>query len=354
MENAATTEFDLDEELARLEKERQRSTDSGTTGADEGATREDGQGEKQPSFRDYILDSATFCKTDFPGKRYYLGHIIGEQQIILIPGWRGTGKTWFCLSLGDAMTRGLSFGPWAAGESVPVMYIDGELPPGDLQERIFQLNPRQEREHPLYLYNDCLMSSKGVKRASLLDEVWRHDLKDALIGLGVKVVFFDNISSLTPGIDENAKQAWDPVNQWLLELRFSGITSALPHHTAKNGTQRGTSGREDNVDMSIILKHPPDYTPDRGCDFVVSFSKARVPGKYLSELAEVRFTLGVNAGGFPEWTWANAQSVLKDQIIAMLQDGYKQSEIASICGCDKGYVSRVKTAAIKAGFLKKN
>jgi hypothetical protein len=294
------------------------------------------------SLTDLIQDADAFLKTEFPDKRYYLGHIIGEQQIILIPGWRGAGKTWFAMSIANAITYGQSFGPWASGESVPVLYVDGELPPGDLQERIKYLNGNQERRSPLYIYNDCQISGTGVKRASLLDPAWQKDLKEAVLDLGVKIIFFDNISSLSPGIDENTKIAWDPVNQYLLDLRFSGVASVLLHHTSKQGGQRGTSGREDNIDMTIDLKHPPSYTPDMGCEFVVSFSKSRTPNRYLSDLKAVRFKLTESENRTALWSWTLDKSATRDEIISLLKDGVSNKEISATCNVTPGYVSRVK------------
>jgi predicted ATP-dependent serine protease len=300
------------------------------------------EAERGASLKDLIQDSDSFLKTDFPEKRYYLGHIIGEQQLILLPGWRGTGKTWFALSMADAISRGEPFGPWAAGDSVPVLYIDGELPPGDLQQRITYLNINQDRQSKLYIYNDCQISGMGIKRASLLDTAWQKDLKDAVLDLGVKVIFFDNISSLTPGIDENAKVAWDPVNQYLLDLRFSGVSAILLHHTSKNGGQRGTSGREDNIDMTIDLKHPPSYTPDLGCEFIVSFSKTRTPNRYLSEIKSIRFKLSEDEKRSAMWSWSFDKSATRDEIIKLLKENVSNKDIAATCNVTPSYVSRIK------------
>lgn len=308
--------------------------------------------DRGPAFSDYIQDAKDFCKEEFPEKKYYLGHIIGEQQIILLPGWRGAGKTWFALSLADHITKGIPFGPWSIGESVPVLYVDAELPPGDLQQRIKYLNANQERKSPLYIYNDCLMNSKGVNRASLLDPIWQKDLKETAIDLGVKVIFFDNISSLSPGIDENAKVAWDPVNQYLLSLRFAGITSVMLHHTGKGGGQRGTSGREDNTDMTIDLKQPSGYSPEMGCEFIISFSKSRVPAKYLPELKEINFKLTERETGLYEWGWLYAKTATREKIIELLREDVPNKEIATECGVTPAYVSRIKKDAKLEGILR--
>jgi hypothetical protein len=97
------------------------------------------------------------------------------------------------------------------------------------------------------------------------------------------------LASVAGGLDENSRKDWDPVNQWLLELRFAGITTIMLHHTGKGGAQRGTSAREDNLDCSIILKSPPDYSPEDGARFICHFSKARVRSADLVKIQDTQF-----------------------------------------------------------------
>lgn len=312
------------------------------------------QEQREPRPADFIMSAEEFCRRDFPKRQYHLTPIIPEMGIVLLPGWRGTGKTWLALSILDAVSRGTGLGPWSAGKAAPCLYVDAELPPGDLKERLTAINPNHNRRAPFFIYNDCEMTSHGVRRASFLDEAWRQLMKEMLMDLSVKLVCFDNISSLSPGIDENSKQSWDVINQWLLELRFAGICSLLPHHTGKGGAQRGTSGREDNVDLTLMLKHPPNYSPEMGCDFIATVEKARVPAEHLSALADVRMTLVSNSDGTVEWRWGNAKGEMKKVILEMLRSGASYDEIVEATGVTKGYISRIKKEAVTDGLLSKN
>ena len=113
------------------------------------------------------------------------------------------------------------------------------MAPQDTQERIFSQDQDGNKESPLYVYSDAYASSQGLPRANLLNSEWRKAMLELLLFFKVKVWAIDNIASLTPGIDENSKQEWDPINQWLLELRFNGITSILAHHTNRAGGSGG-------------------------------------------------------------------------------------------------------------------
>lgn len=308
---------------------------------------------QRPTILDCVLYASELQSVKLPDKTMFLCPIIEEGRIIIIVGWRGVGKTWFAVSLIDAITRGLDFGPWEFKTATSCLYLDGEMAIQDIQARYKALNPTGEHIAPLVFYSDSYASSLGMPRASLLNRQWRAEMKKALLDLGIKVFIIDNIASLAPGIDENSKQAWDPINQWLIDLRFSGITTILLHHTNKDGGQRGTSAREDNVDLSIVLKQPPDYTPDCGADFIVSFAKSRVTFVDLPKLQDCRFTL-TEVEGAQIWKWRNVKSEIKEEAIRMIDQGMDYKDIAAALGISKGRVSQIKSAAIKSEVLDAN
>ena len=166
----------------------------------------------------------------------------------------------------------------------------------------------------------------------------------------IRLWVVDNIASLSGGIDENSKKDWDPINSWLLQLRFLGITTLLLHHTNKTGGQRGTSAREDNIDVSICLKKPFDYTPEDGAKFIVSFQKARISTKYLSAISDTQFHLVQDGDGLV-WTHGNVKKETRIEVLKLFDEGMKNQEIVDALGVSKGYVSKIKNAAIKEGIL---
>jgi putative DNA primase/helicase len=298
-----------------------------------------------------ILDSNDFVCLEIPAKRNFIKPWLKDNHIILISGNRGVGKSWFGLSAFDHVTQKKKFGIWEAETSVPSLYIDGEMAAFDVQDRLKLLNPTiPSRQSPLYIYSDAFANGLGMPRANLLNDGWREAVKQFALSKNVKLIGFDNISSLAPGIDENVKFEWDPINQWLLNLRFLGISTILFHHTNKEGGQRGTSAREDNIDTSIILQRPPDYHAEEGAKFIVKFQKARVGLSDLSLLADIEFTLTQNGSGLI-WTYGSVKRKTQVEILKMIDEGISQSEIGRILGVDRSYVSRTKTKAIKDNLL---
>ena len=301
---------------------------------------------KKLTIQDIILSTGDLQKINFPPKKEYINPLIREGQIILISGWRGVGKTWFALSLANANTTGKRFGHWEIINSVPWLYLDGEMAIQDIQQRYRQLNPSGEEKAPLYFYSEAYANHLGLPRASLVNQEWRDNFKSVLLSMGIKIAVFDNIASLAPGIDENSKKDWDPINQYLLDLRFNGITSVLLHHVNKEGGQRGTSAREDNIDLSIMLKQPSGYLPEAGADFIASFSKARVAYADLNKLQDVRFTL-TEMDGDLTWEWRNVKAEIKQEVLRMIDQGMDYKDIASELGISKGRISQIKAEGKK-------
>lgn len=302
---------------------------------------------KQMSLDDIVMDLGQFCQIEMVERKTYLNPWLKASSINLISGWRGTGKTWFALSIVDAISRGEKYGPWLCVHPVRCLFLDGEMPPEDIQERKNDLNISSA----IQIYSDALANQYGLPRAHLGNESWRQKMRQILTTRKIKLWVADNLASLAPGLDENSRKDWDPINQWLLELRFAGISTIMLHHTNKDGGQRGTSAREDNIDISITLKSPHDYTPDDGARFVVHFSKARVRTGDLSLITDTEFRLVQDENGQCIWSFGGVKKERRREVLQMLDEGYKQSEIVENLGISKGHVSKIKTKAIKDGYL---
>jgi len=292
--------------------------------------------------KEALLTTDQMATMTFSKRKMLLMPFVWEQAIILIAGLRGLGKTFFAMGIADAITRAIGFGPWEAGSSVPCLYLDAEMVPQDGQERIVQMQMDTPRENPLIIYCDAHMSQLGFPRANLADEGWRAYMKGLLLDLGIRLWVVDNIGAVASGIDENSKQDWDPINQWLLELRFAGISTILIHHTNKEGGQRGTSAREDNLDVSILLRPPADHSPEDGTRFVVHFTKARIANKYLHMIGDVEMQLDE----FYSWRHQNVKRKKKEAIAQMLREGVAQNEIAREVGVTKSYVSKIASGRV--------
>jgi putative DNA primase/helicase len=307
--------------------------------------------EKPKTVEDAVIEAGEFARLEIGTKSSFVEPWLTEQSIGLISGWRGTGKTWLALSLLDAVTKGESFGPWRVETSVPCLFLDGEMPVGDIQERLNSLDPNPHRVCPLYVYSDCYANQLGLPRAHLAHENWRQTIKRILTIKGVKLWVIDNLASLASGLDESSKRDFDPINQFLLELRFQGISTIMLHHMNKEGGQRGTSAREDNIDFSISLKTPTDYTPEDGCRFILHFTKSRVRTKDLSLVADVEFRLAEDEASQALWVYGNVKQQRKREVLRLFDQGMDAKAICETVDLSKGYVSKIRKKAIEDGLI---
>jgi hypothetical protein len=301
-----------------------------------------------PTLDDVVMPISDFRALNIPARKHFLSPWLNKATIILVSGGRGDGKTFFGISAVEALKPGGVFGPWKSQNPARSCFVDGELPPADIIDRTKLLglsNP------DLFIYSDAYATTIGFPRACLCDPDWRNEIKAFLVDKKFEIVVFDNIASLAPGLDENSRKDWDPINQFLLDLRFAGITSILLHHTGKNGMQRGTSAREDNLDVSILLSRPPTYHTEDGARFICSFTKARVAHKDLHLIQDIEFQLAPDESGNYVWTYAPVKNQARKVVLEMLDQGVKQNDVASALGVSKGQVSKIRAKAIKDGLL---
>ena len=309
---------------------------------------------KAVSIEDIIIDVSEFRRIEIEHRGKLLAPFLKTESINQVYGWRGAGKTFFALGAIDAITRRQNFGPWVCEHSVPCLFVDGEMTVTDNHERFDDLGFLEgERESPFYFYSDHYANRLGLPRASLLNANWRDKIKAICKARNIGLLVLDNIASLTPGIDENAKKDWDPINQWLLELRYTGISTLLLHHESKEGKQRGTSAREDNLDISIRLKSPPDFIPEDGCRFIVHFTKARVRTADLKLIADTEFKLTTDEAGRFTWTHADVKASTKIEVLRLVNEGMTQKAISDDLAISKGYVSKIIRRATEEGLINK-
>ena len=230
-----------------------------------------------------VIGQKDFQNTKIPEPAKIISPWLTDGSISMIYGPKGAGKTWLALYIATAISAkkgmGQKIGPWEVMQRSGVLYIDGEMGEYDLQSRqkalIETIGPAG-KEYPFDFLTAAGFANKHGKQLNISTDEWRKALYDYIReNEQYQVLILDNIASLTPGINENEKEAWDPVNQWLLSLKHLNVATIFVHHAGKGGAQRGTSGREDAVDCTIKLTRPEGYKASQGCKFKVSFEKSR-------------------------------------------------------------------------------
>ncbi len=280
-------------------------------------------------------------------ERFLLEPWLISPSYSLLVAKRGLGKSWFSLAVAMAVASGTDMVHWHPPEPQGVLYIDGEMSSRQLQDRINGLAKGLPHiDENLYVLSVPHMVKCEKEPVSLAQEAWRREIRIYLKGHPyIKLVVFDNVSCLFSGLDENDKQQWDEPDAFFVALRSRGISSIVVHHTGKEASkgQRGSSSREDHVDVSLRLSGVSGHNPTDGCKLVTHFSKARcVHGEAIKsmqlDLEDIDGRLQFVQGEATE---------LQHKIMELHDSSmqYSVRQIADMVGCSKTTVQKTISRA---------
>ena len=297
-----------------------------------------------------IVSIAELLEMDIPPREMILSPIFQTQSLNMIHAYRGIGKTHVALEIAYAVASGGSFLKWTALKPRRVLYLDGEMPAGCIQERLATIVARSEIELPSSDYLRILTPDLQPLGLPDLSTTAGQVALDPYIQ-DVEFIVVDNISCLCRTGNENEAESWAPVQKWALRLRASGRSVLFIHHDGKNGGQRGTSKKEDLLDTVLGLKRPSDYEAEQGARFEVHFEKARHLLGDDTKPFEAILELDENGG--KTWAFKDMSEATFEKIVVMANEGLKQVDIAIELGVNKSTVCRAFKRAKGEGRLGK-
>jgi len=215
-----------------------------------------------------------FLDMQLPKREMLLAPFLPSQGLGLLYAKRGVGKTHVALGIACAVATGGIFLKWQAPRPRKVLYIDGEMPAAAMQERLLRISVTEDLKFPDP--NFFRLITPDLQEGAMPDLSTREGRNELMeLMKESELIIIDNISTLFRSGDENEADSWQPVQDWALELRRLGKSVLFIHHASKGGGQRGTSKREDILDVVMVLKQPQGYRQDQGASFEVNFEKTR-------------------------------------------------------------------------------
>lgn len=283
----------------------------------------------------YPLSLDDFMKLKMPEREFVLDNLLFEQGIAMVYAGRGIGKTWFALGIGYAIAAGGKFLRWQADRARRVLHVCGEMAAVDLRTRLGALALGGDRrpESGFYQILSADLLPSGLPDLALPEG--QSQLDRLMRVKSIEVVIFDNVSTLFRAGVENEAESWLPIQDWLLRLRRQGRTVILIHHAGKNGAQRGTSRREDVLDLVLKLSRPEGYTAVDGARFAITFEKARGLQGNAQDPFEAK--LQSDERGYV-WTVAFPK---EHEVIELHEEGCSLRGIAEKTGVPKTNVQRI-------------
>ena len=324
-----------------------------------------GQPPPRPPLAQFILTAEQLEALVIPPRPALLDQWLCEGDLGYIYAPRGVGKTWLAMALPGAISTRRPLGLWAAGEEappadtpatpeedpapapapapshIPVLYVDGEMALKHSKYRARGLD--LSKVH--HLHHEHLFNQSGTA-VNIGEPEDRQRLTQALIEQGYRVLILDNLSSLASGIDENKGTDYEPLANWLLDLRRRKITVIVIHHAGRNGMMRGHSKREDACSWIIELRNARQET-DPGAKFISHFAKpSRNTGDPLPDLLW-HFTTDKTTG-ITDIKCELAQVSEYEEFIQHVLDGVtSQKDIAEMMNKNKGTVSKWARKALQ-------
>lgn len=302
------------------------------------------QSQSHPELVWYCVND--FVKMDIPPREYLLHPWFPRQGLSMLYAARGVGKTYLAVLVAHIVATGGSLLGWSAPKPIPVLYIDGELPERDFQDRMLGIG-KGLGVHPHNLkivtpdHQHNGMPDLGTYRGQqVVDHLIDH--------LDVELIILDSLSCLVRSGRENDADGWQVIQDWLLRLRSRKKSVLLIHHAGKDGSQRGTSKREDILDTSIELKRSSDYSPEDGAQFELHFAKSR--GFYGPGARPCKMTM-IEKDGVITWSGSDLDEDTYSKVVSLAKEDLKQNEIAEIIGVDPSRVSRHIARARACGDL---
>lgn len=285
-----------------------------------------------------VSDVLEFMAKELPVRESILSPWMLTQSLSMIHSWRGTGKTHLSLGIAYAVASGGKFLTWEAPEARQVLFIDGEMPAYALQERlaaIIKANDKEPKAGMLQVVTPDLQTGFMPDLGTIDGQLAIDEITEP----GTTLIILDNLSSLVrSGGRENESESWLSVASWALQKRTQGKSVLFIHHSGKDGQQRGTSRREDQLDVVLSLRRPPDYIPGEGACFQVHYEKAR--HLFGDDTAPFEAKLLTDEHGVQQWTTRLVEESNFDKIVSLTNEGLSQKEIADELGLHKSSVCR--------------
>lgn len=284
--------------------------------------------------------------TVFPPRENIVSPWLPVQGLVMVYAMRGIGKTFFALFVAYAIAAGRPVFGWTVPRSRSVIYIDGEMPAGVMQERLaaiaasFGVEPTAE----FRIITPDLQPRGMIDLSNPTDQA---DLEPHLNGIDLIVV--DNISTLCRNGAENEADSWLGVQEWALRQRAAGRTVMFIHHAGKGGQQRGTSKREDVLDTVVALRRPSNYDPAQGAVFELHFEKSR--GFAGADARPFEAALVSDDQGGLDWVVKGLDESTLDKVVALAREGLNATEIAKDLDLHKSTISRTMKKAKTLGLI---
>ena len=286
-------------------------------------------------------DILQFLEMELAPTEFVLNPILPVKGIGMLYAWRGVGKTNVMLEIAYCIAAGIKkCFVWDIPAVRKVVYVDGEMDSAGLQERMREIAAGHAHDGFPVVSSMTLVTPDLQKNIfpNIGTAAGQRQI-EKLLSPGC-VLVLDNLSSLCPSGEEHETDNWVAVQEWLLYLRRMGITVLFLHHAGKGGTQRGWSGREDILNLTLALRLPTNYQREDGlrCEIHIEKLRGKASGAAIQPF-EVQMR---SVDGRTEWTQRPLKAIIQKQAFDMFAEGQKDRDIVELLRLSRHQVYRLR------------
>lgn len=302
----------------------------------------------------------------FKDRQHLLFPWLREQESCMVYAAAGVGKSMFALSAALAIAGGGSFLGWKSdgrktGNGWRVLYVDGEMHIGDIQERArLLLDAVPELNREMVGENLSFLARQHQEPLAQFPSITEQD---GMTFMGERVrkgpfdlVILDNFSTLGEVEDENAASSFNAIQQFLLNLKVQGVATMLVHHANKTGEDfRGSSKLAATFETIILLERLKEETEHGVAQFRVRWDKVRAGGpqrKVQDIVAKLITEEQFNEPDRLIWEFEAEELERLDEIKTRLINGefINQKEISDQFGVSKPMARKYIDKGIRLGI----
>jgi RecA-family ATPase len=179
----------------------------------------------------------------FRERKYLLSPWLREHESCMVYADTGVGKSMFALSAALAVAGSGEFLGWkpdqkANGAPWKVLYVDGEMHIGDIQERarlllsaVPNIDRHRARENIRFIARQH--QDPGEMFPSITEEAGTRFILQRVKNIKLDLIVLDNFSTLGEVEDENSASSFNKLQSFLLQLKTQGVATMLVHHSGK-------------------------------------------------------------------------------------------------------------------------
>jgi len=194
---------------------------------------------------EWRLDWPIFWATDHKAEDFLCAPILARGRGHAFFAKAKTGKSLFVLEMVAAIATGRPFLAHPEGPGQKVLYIDYEMTPDDITERLqtFGYGPHDNLENLNYIQMPNIPTLDTVQGGITVVE--------AALDWGVDLVVIDTMARSVQGEENAMETTRDYFRHTGSRLKREGITTLRVDHAGKDSErgQRGSSAKNDDVDV---------------------------------------------------------------------------------------------------------